>query len=148
MGLDWLPQVIEEVRTHHGGDAAVAASDVIAGVQELQLKLYLEAPQGNKGMGFMVVIPKIDWEPTPIASHGKTGTIGWELPNIRRGNPFKIAEREAELRDRLTTIPGMDLSYPHYPKTPYAVLAAEDGVGLLLEVLDWTATRIRGSNPA
>jgi hypothetical protein len=142
-----VPQFIEEVRTHHGDAAAGAAAEVTSGIQQQGLKLYLQAPQGTKGMGFMVVIPNIAWEPTPVASHGKTGTIGWELPNIRRGNPFKIAEREGELRDRLAVVPGMDLSYPHYPKTAYEMLAAEDGVGLLLDALDWTVDRIRGSNP-
>jgi hypothetical protein len=146
MDSEWLPRFVEEVRAHHGDSAASAASEVLAGVEKRSLKLYLQAPQGAKGMGVMVVVPNIDWEPTPIASHGKAGTIGWELPNIRRGNPFKIPEREAELRERLAVIPGIDLSYPHYPKTAYTVLAAEDGVSLLLEVLDWTAARIRGSN--
>ena len=146
MGSEWQPKFVEEVQAHHGDDAASAASEVLAGVEKRSLKLFLQAPQGTKGMGVMVVVPNIDWEPTPVASHGKAGTIGWELPNVRRGNPFKIPQREAELRERLAVIPGMDLSFPHYPKTTSTALAAEAGVPPLLEVLDWTVARIRGSN--
>jgi hypothetical protein len=143
---EWEPQFLEEVQTFHGALPTQAARGVLEGVHERGLGLYLEAPQGNKGMGFMVVVPGIDWEPTPVASHGKTGTIGWELPNPRRGNPFKRWGWRSSCGNSRGAVPGMDLSYPHYPKTRYAVLGAEEGVPVLLAALDWTVARLRGSN--
>jgi hypothetical protein len=53
---------------------------------------------------------------------------------------------EKQLREQQGAVPGMDLSYPHYPKTRYAVLGAEEGVPVLLAALDWTVARLRGSN--
>jgi hypothetical protein len=147
MEAAWESVFVDEVRSFHGDVAAQACEDVIDGIHERGLKLVLEAPQGTKGMGFMVVVPRIEWEPTPVASHGKPGTIGWELPNIARGNPFKSAPKIDELRGRLGAIPGMDLSYPSYPKTPYQVLGEQAAVPVLLDVLDWTVARLRGSNP-
>ena len=60
--------------------------------------------------------------------------------------PLQAVGMEKQLREQQGAVPGMDLSYPHYPKTRYAVLGAEEGVPVLLAALDWTVARLRGSN--
>lgn len=143
---EWLKGFVDEVAAYHGEEAAETAEQIISELKDRDLKLVRENDQGTKGIGLQVVVPRIQWEPTPVVSHGKTGTMGWELPNLRRGNPFKSDVMEQQLRERLGAIPGMDLSYPHYPKTSYRVLHDEAGVPPLLDVLDWTVARLHGSN--
>lgn len=106
MTADWLAGFVEEVKAHHGEEVAQTAAEVISELQQRDLKLVRENDQGTKGIGVQVVVPAIPWEPTPLVSHGKTGTIGWELPNLRRGNPFKSDVMEKQLRERLGAILG------------------------------------------
>jgi hypothetical protein len=146
--VEVFQEYIDEVRAVHGESAGIAANEGLRGIEQLGLRVRRQTPVPTKGLAIGVIEPSIDsWNATLMVGHGRTGDIGWELLRLRKHNPFRIEEREAELRSMLEKLPGY-VERPDYPAVTWFGLAEGDGLSAFLAAVSWTAERVRKSNPA
>lgn len=144
---DWLGEFITEVEEFHGRDAAAAAAAAFTGFESFSLKIKRQSPVPSKGLAVGVIEPRISsWNATLLVGSGRGGTIGWELLRLRKHNPFRIPAKEDELRAMLEAIAGY-IPRPDYPTVRWQGLV-DGGLQPFLEAVQWTAERIRKSNPA
>jgi hypothetical protein len=141
----WIDELVGVVEAAHGEQPAAAARALIDGTVAMRLR-QTHQPPSRSGAAFVAVIPGMMSDIELFALFAKGGRVAVQLKALRKINPFRVADQEVLLRERLAGIPGFKLDKLDYPDVTLTKLADPEARDRFVETMRWTVDKVRKSN--
>lgn len=142
---DWL----EHARQMQPPDEFRVSQGLVAWADDRGLK---HRGQGNwadsKGVSYMPVIPKIDWDPVALNATAATGRVVIEGSSIagQGRRPYGTPGAFERLLERARSIPGVSQTKDTYPDISMKALTDEDVFDQFIGLVDEIVRQIRKRN--